>query len=293
MDLRLFLRVVSRFRYVVAAGFLLACVLTFLSLFHIGMNGAKPEVTWRDSEVYQSTERLWFTQAGCGQQCYSQTPYRIDKKTGDYVFLPGVASFGQLAQLAQFYVEFATSDTIERLVRKAGPLPGTYTASTVIDRSSPQLTILPFEDIQGLATSPAAAVEVARRVSNALEQYLSYSQQVTNVPEGSRAHIVVSQQARSATLFQSRKLTVPIVVFLSVLIGTLVLAFLLENLFPRPGGGSSESGRVPPRPGEAVGQLEKMPVRLGEASARLEARPPEREEITPAQAAVQAESTGT
>lgn len=292
MDLRLFFRVVSRFRYLVAAGLLLACALTFVSLFTVSFHGGKPRIAYRQGEIYQAYETLWFTQSGCGQQCYSSPPFRVNQRTGQITFLKAIANFSTLAQLAQFYAQFATSDTIETLVRKNGPLPGSYTASTVIDESSPQLTLEPFMRIRAVAASPRNAVVVARRASNAVRQYVADSQESSKVPPASRAVVVVAQEARSASLFQGRRLTVPIVVFLSVLIATLVLAFLLENLRPRARLVPAHAEATAAGHADGSGDVGELHVRLEDAATRLEdARPVEHEELLRARAATRGEST--
>jgi hypothetical protein len=61
-----------------------------------------------------------------------------------------------------------------------------------------------------------------------------YRQQAqADIPDKQRVVLQVFSAARNATVVSGRKKTLPIVIFLSVLLATIGLAFVLENLRPR------------------------------------------------------------
>ena len=64
MDLRLFSRVLWRFRFLVAGGLVLACVLSFLSFASISFAGGSPKLTYRQTERWKATAVLFVTQKG-------------------------------------------------------------------------------------------------------------------------------------------------------------------------------------------------------------------------------------
>src|SRR5689334_7971896 len=102
MDVRLFFRVLSRFRYLVVAGLLLAFALAFIAVFRISFSGGSPKISYRQSETYSSSATLWITQGGsCTYWCAWIPAYTVNKDTGqrNFQLTGGVPQFTQLAQL--------------------------------------------------------------------------------------------------------------------------------------------------------------------------------------------------
>jgi Helix-turn-helix domain/Domain of unknown function (DUF4115) len=235
MDLRLYLRVIGRFWAVAALGVALAAVLAFISYFVVDYRHS-PHVTYRQSQTWKGTEVLMLTQRGFpwGRSVY---PFVFDKKTGQLIPTARFADPSRFTALAVFYAQLANSDAVRALVGRR--LEGSYSAKPVVTRaggdvgSSSITQIVPLVEIDGFARTPEAALLLTRRVSDALRAYLRTSQADAAIPPKQRIVVQVLSTAKHATLARGRRLTIPIVAFLGVLIVTLGLVFVLENLWPR------------------------------------------------------------
>jgi hypothetical protein len=232
MDLRLYARVLWRFRFVVAVGFAVAVVLAALSTVKLGPNGLQ----YRQGELWSSTVRLLVTQNGFPEgRLYAQQPTEGDAipQAGDQAKQLGipVVDPGRFNSLAILYARLATSDPILRLMSKDGPVRGKLVAVSLRDDNSGIL--LPLIDVTAIADSPLRALSLAGRNAKALNTYLDSEQQVNKVPKSDRVVIETVVAPRQAVLFQPRSRTMPMVVFLAVMFATLGLAFLLENIRPR------------------------------------------------------------
>ncbi len=204
MDLRLYGRVISRFRWLVVGGFGLAVLLTFLTIFKVSFSS--PHVSWRQHKTYQATAQLLLTkQYGLGTDDPSHN--------------------------AALYAPIINSDAIRTPVRREGALKGTYVATAVSGGSA--VGILPLVQIDALAANPAAAMRLARSVSDAFDSYLVTSQTQQGIPTKQQIQAQTITAPNKVVVAKGRKFTIPIVIFLSTLVATLGLAFLLENLRPR------------------------------------------------------------
>jgi transcriptional regulator with XRE-family HTH domain len=263
MDLRVYLRVIRRFWPLVVAGVVLAAVLSFVSVFHVDL-GKSPHVTFRQHETWKGTETLYLTQHGFpwGRSVY---PYTVQGTARQPVATTPYADPNRFNALAIFYAELASSDAVRTRLAKTGGLDGSYTASPVANNvgggqiAAQSITqIVPLVRIDGFAAKPAQALDLARRVSRAFRAYLAQSQQAAAIPRNQRVIVQVLSSPREATLAKGRRLTVPIVIFLVILIGTLILAFVLENLRPREqtaSGQQSPGGEhVPDAGGRVTGE---------------------------------------
>jgi hypothetical protein len=226
MDLKLYFRVIARFKYLVIAGLALACVLAFFSVVHVSFaNGFK--VSYRQGQTYISEEQLYLNTAGGVP--FRTTTAKTDPKTGQVYYPPNLVPPSALANTAILYAQLVNSDLLKPVL---GNLPGTYFAYPLATRANTPVN-LPFVAIDGYGSTPKTAIEVANRVSNAFRTYVAQNQRTQNVPTQQRVILAVIKDATSASVFKSRHFTVPIIVFLVTIIATLGFAFLLENLRPR------------------------------------------------------------
>lgn len=226
MDLALYFRVIWRFRYLALAGVVLAFMLAFFSYAKVSLAG----ITYRGSETWEASETLMITEPGFPIGRSGSTTVVSPTSTADTASSP--TDTLRFASLAPVYAQLATSDATTRLARKQGPLPGSFTASPVAFRRQGARQ-LPFITITGTAATPASAVEVARRASAALVVFVERRQAAAGIAKKNRTVIEIVNEAKGATKVKGRNLTVPIVIFLTVAIATLALAFILENLRPR------------------------------------------------------------
>ncbi len=215
MDLRTYLRVIWRFRLVVGIGLVLAIVLASVSYFKITFHGGKPSITYRQSESWKATTILAVGNANAPVG-----------SPGSFV----TANPAGFASQAFYYANLAQSDAVERLTRRGG-LGGSVVSSPVIDQTT--RAVLPFINITGVATSGAGAVELANRDADALRTYVYQQQNTGATPKSIRVSLTPVQRAVGAAILVGRKKTTPIVIFLTVLIAAIGLAFILENLRPR------------------------------------------------------------
>jgi capsular polysaccharide biosynthesis protein len=112
-----------------------------------------------------------------------------------------------------------------------GPIHGQIAATAVRDDASGVL--LPLIDLVAISTSRREAAILARRSASALDMYVARQQTANNVPTSDRVVVRTIDEPRVPQVYQPRSKTMAIVVFLAVMLATVGLAFLLENLRPR------------------------------------------------------------
>jgi hypothetical protein len=231
MDLRLFLRVLGRFRLLIVGAFVLALLLAIVSYWRVDFTGGAPRFEPRQSEQWVSYSRLFVTQPGF------KWGNSLDPRAG------GIASEsdGLSAQraveerfitLAVIYANLVTSDAVSAIMRRDGPVKGRLEAAALpVTPGSDDL--LPIISIAGFAETPAASRAIAARAAHALRTYIEAEQTQNDIPRSERVVLTSVNKAGNTTLFQARRKTVPIVAFLTVMLAAIALAFVLENLRPR------------------------------------------------------------
>ena len=245
MDLRLYFRVIWRFRIVVGIGLLLACLLSFLSYAKISFKGGTPKVSYRQSQTYSASALLFLTQKGFPYG-YTVLPYQAAPQTGQGgpTYVPQYATPGTFSQLAQYYAPFADSDAFRSLLRQRTHVAGAVKAQTVLAPSTqyPQ----PYIEMFGYATKPANAVTLANVGSDVFSQYLTGEEIANHIPTSRRVVVETVSRAQQAVISTGRKKTTPIVVFLTVLLAAVGLSFMLENLRPRIRPLAASDDEAPP-----------------------------------------------
>ncbi|HEY3181365.1 MAG TPA: hypothetical protein VGJ77_00905 [Gaiellaceae bacterium] len=216
MDLPLHLKVIWRFKFLVAAGFVLAVGLAFLSVFKVSSTG----LTYRSEQVWADDVTLLVS------------PQRFPWG-GTNLSNADPATFGQLATI---YANLATSDAVKKIVLKKGyvdfakePMLATVVPYSYQSSNSPPL---PFITLEAQAATKPRVMELVKREADAFLFYLRRLQAEGSIPKEQRAQIsiVKGDQIR---LLKPRSKTVPIMIFMLVMIATIGLSFMLENLRPR------------------------------------------------------------
>lgn len=224
MDFRLYARVLWRFRLLVLLGVILATTLATLSLVRVSADG----FTYRQPELWSSTTRVGITQTGFPWgRLFAQ---EFSEEEPSDLGIP-VADPNRLNNLTVLYSELAMSDPVRRLMRQDGPVRGKIIATPLV-RGDNRI-MLPLIDLTAIATSPREAMSLAIRSAGALEKYVRQQQGANEVPPADRVVVEAVMQPKGALIYQPRSKTMPIVVFLAVMLATSGLAFLLENLRPR------------------------------------------------------------
>jgi hypothetical protein len=229
MDFKLYMRVMWRFKLLVGVGFVLAVFLAALSMVKISSSG----VTYRQSQLWETTTRLLVTQSGFPEgRLYAQRPVQPGQDTPSSADgTAPVADPGRFNTLALLYADLATSDPVLQLMEKSGPVDGKIDAISLRDDQSGYL--LPLIDVTTIAATPGEAMSLAQRNARALNTYITQRQVQSHVPEADRAILQTILEPKHALLFRGRSKTMPIVVFLVVMLAITGLAFLLENARPR------------------------------------------------------------
>jgi len=215
MDLRLYGRVIWRFRFVVAIGVILAIVLATLSFVKVSPSG----ISYRQSQDYSASTTYLLTGSGGPQY-------------GVYT-AGGAKSPLALSNLAALYATVATGDQVHQRLLKGGPLHGVVSANSFVNTQTSQKYPLPLLAISADASSPGKAVTLARRAARAFESFIVDQQNAANIKPANRVQLLIVNHPKQALLVGARKKTLPAVIFLTILSATLGLAFVLENLRPR------------------------------------------------------------
>jgi capsular polysaccharide biosynthesis protein len=207
MDIRLFFRVLRRFKFVAALGLVVATALAFLSFVKVDQHGLR----YRSQETWLSTARVLIAPE-------AKVPLEsVPNATG----------------LATLYASLMSSDTVRAAANRLHRIPGGLSADPSFDKNT-QAT-LPILYISAVSTSPRNAAVLANDGVTALNHFIASQQNTTNVPPTQRIHLEYLNVASplAATVSSPRSKTRPIMVFILGLAATMGLVLILENLRPR------------------------------------------------------------
>jgi hypothetical protein len=241
MDLQLILRVLWRFRAIVAGGLVIATGLAVMSYVRIDPGG-DPAFKYRQSEKWESLSTLFVTSRGfpwgsigVDERPTGATP-RSDENASDEEASgqtsPNSLDPVHLTGLAALYVRLATSDPV---LERVGELPEDAVLqafpvqSTDTGRGEP----LPMVTLSAIGASAQEAQELARRHAAAFMSFIGREQRRAHIPLDERVVVEVVRQPSAAELLEGRKKTRPLVVFVAFMIAVAGVAFALENLRPR------------------------------------------------------------
>jgi hypothetical protein len=249
MDLRRHLNVVWRFRRIVAGGFILAIVVAILAAFHVSASG----LTWRSDQTFTSTSTLFVTQTGFpwGRVSLPSASLQPDGITGNEGTDDSESSgqkrreYGapeRFSDLAVVYSYIARSDQVRGLVMPR-PLPDQIVITPVTNPSTG--ANLPLLLMETHATDQATAQKLNQGVISALRKYLEEEQQASDISEDERVRVQVLNPPTAAGVTEGRTYMASVVLFIMVMVATLAIAYLLENLRlnrPAKGGGGEGPG---------------------------------------------------
>lgn len=219
VDLRLVGHAIWRFKPLVILGLVLAIGLAIFAYA-------------RQTEEYASYSTVFVTQQG-----FPWGRLTLDQTTGSVTPAnprPGEPQFAdpvRFSSLAILYSRLADSDPIRQIMLKAGPIDGRVEAAPLL-ASANQDDALPLISIAGIAGTADQAVALARRTTDALVTYLGQQQDANDIPSRDRVEIQVVKEAGQAKTLSGKSPTLPIVVFLAVMLGVIALALVLANLWP-------------------------------------------------------------
>ena len=229
MDIALFLRVLGRHKIIVAAGCVLAIALAFLSFARVSSTG----VSYRQNEQWVSYSTMLVSQAGF--QWGSLSGAQSDPRTANGQPLgrsTQAADPNRLTALAIIYAHLADSDAIRRIMEADGPVTGKIEAAP-LPAVTGSTEVLPILSIAAMADTQQGAIELARRDSSALGRYIVRQQQANGIRSADRVQLSQIAKPVEAKLFAGRSKTLPVVVFLAVLLATFAVTFVQENISVR------------------------------------------------------------
>ena len=224
MDLQLAMRVLWRFRVLVAAGLALGLSLAFLSMVHVSLTGS-PHFSYRAKPQYQSTTTVGVTTNGFWQGS-------LNLHAGSKVLNAprGPVDTGVLRNLASYYLTLATGNDVMKELAQSGKIDGVIQAYPVL---APDSTTQPLFGLTAIAPSQQQAYSLSVRHLRAFRSWLRKSQEQVGTKPDSRVILQTVAGPTPPTLLMGRKKTKPILILLSTLVAVCGLAFALENLRPR------------------------------------------------------------
>jgi hypothetical protein len=229
MDLGLYLRVLWRFRRLVAAGVAVSAGLALLTHVRVDVDGGVPNLSYRTPLVWASTSTVLITEKGFPWGASSLQDVEALQR-GARPEGPQYSDPNRFTQLAFLYAGLAKSDEVRAMVDRKSRLEGaSYSVSPVIrDGIS-----LPLLSIRALSNSRNDARALAQAATEAFRAYIAREQQANAIPPGRRVKLDVVRSARPAQVVSSRSLVKPMFVLIIGLAATFGLAFALENFRPR------------------------------------------------------------
>lgn len=228
MDLALYGRVLRRHRLVLLVGTALALVLALSSYYRIDGKGILPSLEPRQAEIWQSQANVFLTEPGfpVGRR---NIPLVTRQIGGATVTIPRYNDPARYAAVAALYARLATSDEVRRRIAGKGPPFGSLLAFPVVDETGGNRTTLPIISVVGRGGSSAAAKTTVGRGLEAFFSYVAKQQKAAGIAKNQRVRLTVLNAPQPAALIEPRKQTLPIVVFLAVMIAAIVIVFVLEN----------------------------------------------------------------
>lgn len=223
MDLRLFLRVLWRFRLLILVGSCVALGLTFLSMVRVSPGGS-PTFAYRNSETWIATSRIFVTEPGFpwGRRLIAPLDSGPPSKNE--------SDPGRFTGLAVLYSNLANTDPVRRILLKGGPFKSKITASPVPGNSDGDP--LPIIAITASGGSRREAIVNTKRATSALVTFIQQQQEVNKIAADDRVVLETIETPKKATLFAGRPKVLPIFVFVFVMGLVIGLTLLLENLRP-------------------------------------------------------------
>lgn len=231
MDLALYLRVLWRFRIIVAAGFVIAVLLAFFAVEKVSFSNGL-SISPRKGETWKSDAFLQITgpHFPLGRDVPAYTP-------GSSA-LPSAAKGDpqRLSYLTTVFAQLATGDAV---IHKLGidptdPVTGTLAVTALAGPAYSNPAILNILDFTATGPTPQGAARLARRASMAFQSWLLEQQRANAIRPSDRVLADVYKSATPPVLVSHSGRTLPIIVFLTVFGTTMGLALVLENVRPRP-----------------------------------------------------------
>jgi hypothetical protein len=234
MNLERHLRVIWRYRVVVAIGLLLGSVLAFMASFQVS-NGLQR----RGSELWTSSSLVLVTQQGFPWGRVT-LPGSATDSNGASTATPGAtgqteaperqqfADPGRFNNLALLYSVISYSDQVRARLPER-PEAGQIQAIPLDPTGSGQAE-LPIISLTTKAATPEAAMKLNEHAYAGLRDLLKNEQQANDIPAKERVVLAQLNHAQKPVLEQGRSWTSSILAYMLCVIAALALAHILEGL---------------------------------------------------------------
>jgi hypothetical protein len=228
MNLERHLRVLWRRRGLVASGFVLACILAFLTAFSVSADGPKR----RGTEVWSSSSQILVTQQGFpwgrvtlpdstkvpGGQ--ATTP---DTEQGDKIRYADPTRFVNLALL---YSVISHSDDVRARLR-GHPSPDQI-QTTLLDPTNSGNSYLPIIQLTTKASTAAEALSLNTETYDGLRSLLTAEQDSNGITGTNRVLLSVLNRPSAPVIVEGRSLTASMLAFMLAIIATIAFAHIVE-----------------------------------------------------------------
>ena len=209
MDLRQLGAAVGNHRRVAVLGVVAAIALAFLAQVRVSPFSS-PTFEYRKPVVWSSNVTLQLTQEGFPEGRVQDVGSRR----------------AALVSLAPLYARLANTDPVRKRMRKLGPILGGVKVNPVVDDNN---VGLPLIQISSFAFQNTSAATRAKRQADAFIGYIAQEQAQNDLLPKNRVVLEVVKGPSRPSVVVPRKITLPVVVFLSMLIVTGALILALEN----------------------------------------------------------------
>jgi hypothetical protein len=241
MDLALYAQIVRRRWRLFVCGLIAAILLSLLAYISIGPGG----IHYRDQESWQSDATIFITQSGFPWgRAYEQ--YLSGDPARNVPPVP-LGDNSRLSYLAMLYAQLANGDAVQNSIFHGRPDSGrSLVASAVAPASAPSGTVLPLLQLRATAPTKREAVDLAHRSTTAFTTYLVHEQQEARIGQAERVVTQVLNSGTGAIRVAGRGKTVPILIFLAVMVAVFGLGFVLENIKAKSGEGLASEETLAP-----------------------------------------------
>lgn len=230
MELSRHAQVLWRFRVILVLGVLAGLVLATGTLFSVSSSG----LAWKQQLTYKSSSTLFVTQAG-----FPWGRANLPTASGEAVTKPtapdqNFAEPARFAGLASIYSFLVRGQEVRALI-PGHPQDDQIAAEPFASAPNGNGDTLPLIGLVTTAATPTAARALNAAAISALTTYIGRQQRASRTPPVQRAQIQVLNPPSKAVVAQGRSLTGAIVLLLLCVVGAVALAYIIENLRPRPG----------------------------------------------------------
>lgn len=245
MDLNLFARVIWRWRYLVAVGFILALAVSIFAVARPEIKNGRPTLAYRDPILSQSSVELLVTQSGFPEGTVAGNSASTNQT--------------DFSGLAVLYAQLVEGNAVQTKIFGPTLHPSGLVIAEPLQAPGGTGAYLPVLVITGVKASPRGAYLLADKAARAFTNYLVGQQQSTGTPANQRVILKRVLGPTVPKVYKARKITKSIFAFVLILLLTIGAAFVLENMRKQRADDSSDEN-APPRAVEPTPEAEPTPT---------------------------------